>query len=150
MRKFVLPALLIAALSIGCSSDDSTQETTAMNEDFVAKTTGCAQASGTYGINPEVGMIGNNLVFVWSGNFLRKIGYTYTSKIEITDIGCINNSTVINHPIDLINTTSYSISGGIDGGTGTDNCFMWRITLDGVKSPLETCSTVTEWYTYTP
>lgn len=150
MRKFLLlPVFCLTVLATSCSSDDSVQ----MNEDYSNFTTKAVQCTNIADLEHGAVLLGNNILFYWNkGNLLRIVGRTYTSKLEIKNRGCTGSTSITSYTIDLLNSETYTLNGGVPAPTfpagGTDNCFQYRYTVTSYDGLNQFCYTESEWFDF--
>lgn len=153
MRKFLLlPVMFLTMLATSCSTDDSVK----MNEDNSDYSDLKPKSSCTNIMDIEQGvvLVGDDILFYWhDDNLLKVVGRTYISRIEITDKGCVGNTSKTSYPINIFGSQqSLTIQGGVPAppfppGSGTDNCFKYRyIVENGLGDP--ECYSASQWFNF--
>lgn len=138
MKKILLTAFFIAALSTGCSNDEQTQ----MNDNTTTKS--CIPASGENGINAVAVGKGRKLFITWNQNIPSDFNHMYDAKVVVTNQGCNGGTPQImdEYPISLLGSNSLPLH------ELANTCFDWRIVVkvyseSSMGVPL--CTTTTPW-----
>ncbi|GGB72960.1 hypothetical protein GCM10007424_11140 [Flavobacterium suaedae] len=145
MKKFLLLPICFIAISFSSCSSEETEIT----DEVATQTKSLAVCTNVNAINPSITNIQNNdLLFQWSSLLIHRRDWTFSSWIEIRNAGCTGSSTVTTYTIDIFNTPYYILYGGIDGGSGTDNCFEYRLVVESYNQFTLNCRTATDWISY--